>query len=62
MTTNPLACWICGKAIDLNTCKTDEQGLAVHELCYATRIALKLKDSSALPVPLQFPGTQTADC
>jgi len=37
------ACWICGKEVDLKTCKTDEKGLAVHEACYAVRIALKLR-------------------
>ena len=30
MTARPLACWICGKAVDLNTCKTDERGLALR--------------------------------
>lgn len=33
-------CWICGKAVDLKTCKTDEHGSAVHEHCYAAKIAL----------------------
>ncbi|MFZ0585529.1 MAG: hypothetical protein WAM48_04170 [Candidatus Sulfotelmatobacter sp.] len=28
---------LCGKAVDLNTCKTDERGLAVHESCYVAR-------------------------
>jgi hypothetical protein len=36
-----LACWICGKAVDLKICKTDEHGLAVHEACYVMRIILK---------------------
>jgi len=31
-------CWICGRLIDLKTCKTDEYGNAVHESCCATRI------------------------
>jgi hypothetical protein len=38
MDTKPLACWICGKAVNLNTCKTDEHGLTVHEECYVARI------------------------
>ena len=37
MTSKPITCWICGKTVDLNTCKTDERGLAVHEPCYASR-------------------------
>jgi hypothetical protein len=36
-------CWICGKPIDLETCVTDEHGVAVHEICYRTRIALTEK-------------------
>ena len=34
-------CWICGKPVDLATCKTDEYGEAVHEACYVARIALE---------------------
>jgi len=41
MIPRPLACWICGKAVDLNKCKTDEHGLPVHEACYVARITLK---------------------
>lgn len=37
MNTKPLACWICGKVIDLSDCKVDEHGLAVHEACYVAR-------------------------
>jgi hypothetical protein len=37
MTLKPHACWICGKAVDLNNCKTDERGLPVHESCYVAR-------------------------
>ena len=33
------ACWICGKAICLETCATDEQGCAVHEWCYVAKLA-----------------------
>ena len=33
-------CWICGRAVDLKTCKTDEHGNAVHELCYEAKINL----------------------
>ena len=34
-------CWMCGKRVDVETCKTDEQGKAVHEACYAARLALE---------------------
>ena len=33
-------CWICGKAVPLETCKTDEHGNPVHERCYAAKLAL----------------------
>jgi hypothetical protein len=33
-------CWICGKLVQLETCKTDEHGNAVHGQCYAARTAL----------------------
>lgn len=33
-------CWICGKAVDIQKCKTDEHGSIVHGLCYAAKIAL----------------------
>lgn len=38
--THPYFCWICGNVVDLETCKSDEQGMAVHEDCYITRITL----------------------
>ena len=39
-------CWICGKVISLETCKTDDHGNMVHEFCYAMRI--KLQQSMSL--------------
>lgn len=33
-------CWICGNAVDLESCKADENGIAVHEDCYCLRVAL----------------------
>jgi hypothetical protein len=33
-------CWICGSAVDLQTCKTDKHGVAVHEDCYSLKVAL----------------------
>ena len=32
-------CWICCKPVSLETCKIDEQGRAVHDECYAFKIA-----------------------
>ncbi len=33
-------CWICGKSVSLECCKTDEHGNAVHEKCQVVRLAL----------------------
>lgn len=33
-------CWLCSQPIDLETCKTDECGQAVHEDCYVLKMAL----------------------
>ena len=33
-------CWICGTSVDLETCKTDELGMAVHADCYVVKVAL----------------------
>jgi hypothetical protein len=33
-------CWICGKAICLETCTTDEHGYATHEECYVAKLSL----------------------
>jgi len=38
------SCWICGKQVTLNNCKTDENGHAVHEACYVASI--KTEDGS----------------
>jgi hypothetical protein len=35
------SCWLCGKAVSLEVCKTDEYGKSVHEECYVTRLALE---------------------
>jgi hypothetical protein len=43
MATKILACWLCGKSVDLNICKIDEHGLPVHERCCTARVALKEK-------------------
>ena len=34
-------CSICNKPVELETAKTDENGKAVHEDCYAARVRLK---------------------
>ena len=33
-------CWICGRAVSLESCKIDELGNAVHEMCYVAKVAL----------------------
>jgi len=40
--------WIAGQ-LDLETCKTDEHGMAVHENCYVLKVALA-KESKPLTV------------
>ena len=34
-------CSICGSGVDLSTCKTDEFGKPVHNMCYAAKLALE---------------------
>ena len=34
-------CSICGQVLSLEDCKIDEKGLAVHESCYAVKVALE---------------------
>jgi hypothetical protein len=36
----PKICWICGKAVSLETCAVDEHGMAVHENCYVAKLSL----------------------
>ena len=31
-----VACWLCGKSVSLENCKTEERGRAVHEERYVT--------------------------
>ena len=40
-------CWICGKDLLLEHCKSDEYGLRVHESCDARRTILKLASEQA---------------
>jgi hypothetical protein len=34
-------CWICGTFVSPDSCQVDEHGKAVHEQCYAARLALE---------------------
>ena len=36
-------CSICGKSVDITTCKTDEFGKPVHGLCYVAKLASQNK-------------------
>jgi hypothetical protein len=45
-----ISCPICNRPVDLQTCKTDERGKAVHEECYALRQALKHATQPTQPV------------
>jgi Flp pilus assembly pilin Flp len=47
---NPL-CSICNRRFPLESAKTDEHGLAVHEECYVLTLRLKLASSETLPEP-----------
>jgi hypothetical protein len=38
-------CTICGKPIPLETSNTDSNGAAVHENCYAAKIAERNRDT-----------------
>jgi hypothetical protein len=61
-------CWICGKLVELETCKTDEHGNAVHERCYAAKMALShetqmsgKKPPSATPQMAKMPSPGVSD-
>jgi hypothetical protein len=34
-------CVLCGRPVELETCKTDERGKSIHEQCYLRKIRLK---------------------
>jgi hypothetical protein len=46
-------CWICGHAVELETCKTDEHGMAVHEDCYMLKAALA---KESMPIMVRKPA------
>jgi hypothetical protein len=61
-------CWICGKLVELETCKTDEHGNAVHERCYAAKMVLShepqmsgKKPPSATPRMAKMPSPRVSD-
>lgn len=41
-------CWICGSVVDLESCKADENGIAVHENCYLLRLVLAAESNRLL--------------
>jgi hypothetical protein len=47
-------CWICGKPVVLETCKTDEHGNSVHEECQFLRVALAKPPKSVKPTPSRW--------
>jgi hypothetical protein len=46
-------CWICGRELSLEDCKTDEHGRAIHEECYVARMKLESESQSASRVPVK---------
>ena len=44
-------CWICGRAIALETCKIDEVGYPIHEECYVARVALDSESTRLSKAP-----------
>ena len=50
---HPYFCWICGNVVNLETCKADEDGRAVHEDCYITRITLAYESVRLSELPLR---------
>jgi hypothetical protein len=54
------SCWICGRPVSLGNSRIDENHLAVHESCYAAKMALEKgqcqPSAVAKKVPSQ-PGT-----
>jgi hypothetical protein len=42
-------CAVCGDTVELERCKTDEHGQAVHQKCYVARLAKIAKKQSAKP-------------
>lgn len=52
-------CWICRSPVDLETCKTDEHGMAVHGDCYLLKLWLshrgvEIRTPHPKPLPVPF--------
>jgi len=57
---NSHCCWICRNPVDVENCKTDEHGMAVHGDCYFLKLWLSRRGaeistphSNPLPAPSQ---------
>ena len=37
--TRPVSCAICGRPVELERCKIDEYGGAVHDACYVAKVS-----------------------
>jgi ribosome-binding protein aMBF1 (putative translation factor) len=49
-------CWICGRAVSLGDSKIDENHIAVHESCYAAKMALEKGQSQPSTVAKKGPS------
>ena len=41
-----LTCWICGKSVRLEDCKSDDYGHTVHEECYIAAVLAEQKQKT----------------
>jgi hypothetical protein len=44
--TGLASCAVCGEPVELERCKTDEHGRAVHQRCYVARLTKTAKKQS----------------
>ena len=56
-TTHKPNCWICGRRVSIRNSKIDENGLEVHEPCYAAKLALEKGQSQGSEAPKVAPTT-----
>ena len=57
----PHFCWICGNTVDLETCKVDEYGMAVHGECDFLRVALASESMVRKPAHgIQSPSVRSS--
>ena len=40
-------CCLCDRPVEIEHCKTDEHGRAIHEQCYVARLALEMATTQA---------------